>query len=101
MESRVVASIFGLQTPCSSTKSQIGHTLGAAGAQEIGLCWLLLDEHNRDRRLPRHLWDGEADPELPGIALTSDNAHWNRDLFMSNSFAFGGSNVSVIIGHAA
>ena len=101
MESRVVESVFGLQTPCSSTKSQIGHTLGAAGAQEIGLCWLLLDEHNRGRRLPRHLWDGEADPELPAIALTSDNAHWNRDLFMSNSFAFGGSNVSVIIGHAA
>ena len=100
MESRVVESIFGLETPCSSTKSQIGHTLGAAGAQEIGFCWLLLDEHNRDRRLPRHLWDGEADPELPAIALTSHNAHWHRDLFMSNSFAFGGSNVSVIIGYA-
>lgn len=100
MESRVVDRVFGCETPCSSTKSQIGHTLGAAGAQEIGLCWLLLDERNRDRRLPRHLWDGEADPELPAIALTSDDSRWNRDLFMSNSFAFGGSNVSVIIGQA-
>jgi 3-oxoacyl-[acyl-carrier-protein] synthase-1 len=100
MESHVVDRVFGCETPCSSTKSQIGHTLGAAGAQEIGLCWLLLDERNRDRRLPRHLWDGEADPELPAIALTSDDTRWNRDLFMSNSFAFGGSNVSVIIGQA-
>jgi 3-oxoacyl-[acyl-carrier-protein] synthase-1 len=101
MESRIVERVFGFGTPCSSTKSQIGHTLGAAGAQEIGLCWLLLDEQNRDRRLPRHLWDGEADPELPAIALTPEDARWNSSLFMSNSFAFGGSNVSVIIGHAA
>ena len=101
MESRVVARVFGSETPCSSTKSQIGHTLGAAGAQEIGLCWLLLDEHNQEQRLPRHLWDGEADPELPAIALTSEETYWNRDLFMSNSFAFGGSNVSVVIGRAA
>ena len=101
MESRIVDRIFGSETLCSSTKSQIGHTLGAAGAQEIGLCWLLLDEQNRDRRLPRHLWDGEADPELPTIALTPEDARWNGDLFMSNSFAFGGSNVSVIIGRAA
>jgi 3-oxoacyl-[acyl-carrier-protein] synthase-1 len=101
MESRVVNRIFGSETPCSSTKSQIGHTLGAAGAQEIGLCWLLLCEQNRNRRLPRHLWDGEADPELPAIALTSDDARWTSDLLMSNSFAFGGSNVSLIIGRAA
>ena len=101
MESRLVARVFGSETPCSSTKSQIGHTLGAAGAQEIGLCWLLLDEHNQEQRLPRHLWDGEADPELPAIALTSEETYWNRDLFMSNSFAFGGSNVSVVIGRAA
>ena len=101
MESRLVARVFGSETPCSSTKSQIGHTLGAAGAQEIGLCWLLLGEHNQEQRLPRHLWDGEADPELPAIALTSEETYWNRDLFMSNSFAFGGSNVSVVIGRAA
>ena len=101
MESRVVKRVFGSETLCSSTKSQIGHTLGAAGAQEIGLCWLLLDEQNQDRRLPRHLWDGETDPNLPTIGLTSDETCWGRNLFMSNSFAFGGSNVSVIIGRCA
>jgi 3-oxoacyl-[acyl-carrier-protein] synthase-1 len=98
MESCVIERIFGAAMPCSSTKSQIGHTLGAAGAQEIGLCWLLLSEMNGERRLPQHLWDEEADPELPVIGLTGASAQWERDLFMSNSFAFGGSNVSLVIG---
>jgi len=100
MESRVVERIFGTDTPCSSTKSQIGHTLGAAGAQEIGLCWLLLDSSNDSRGLPQHLWDGDADPGLPTIGLTGEGAQWQLDSFMSNSFAFGGSNVSVIIGRS-
>lgn len=100
MESRVVERVFGPDTPCSSTKSQLGHTLGAAGAQEIGLCWLLLDRLNDSRRLPRHLWDSQADPELATIGLTSAEVQWQKDSFMSNSFAFGGSNVSVVIGRS-
>lgn len=98
MESRVVDRVFGMDTPCSSTKSQIGHTLGAAGAQELGLCWLLLSACNGGRRLPEHLWDGEPDPELPPIGLTAVGSCWQWDAMMSNSFAFGGSNVSVILG---
>lgn len=100
MESHVIERVFGEAMPCSSTKSQIGHTLGAAGAQEIGLCWLLLNEINDQRRLPQHLWDEQADSELPAIGLTGAGAKWERDLFMSNSFAFGGSNVSIVIGRS-
>lgn len=100
MESRVIERVFGAAMPCSSSKSQIGHTLGAAGAQEIGLCWLLLSESNNERRLPKHLWDEDADPELAVIGLTDRDARWERDLFMSNSFAFGGSNVSLVIGRS-
>jgi len=100
MESCVVERVFGTATPCSSTKSQIGHTLGAAGAQEVGLCWLLLDDANRNRQLPHHLWDQEPDPDLRPIGLTGEGVNWEQDLFMSNSFAFGGSNVSVIIGRS-
>jgi 3-oxoacyl-[acyl-carrier-protein] synthase-1 len=97
MESRVVARVFGTATPCGSTKSLTGHTLGAAGAQELGLCWLLLDGA-RGRRLPPHLWDGVRDPQLPEIDLVEAGRTWERDIFVSNSFAFGGSNTAVAIG---
>lgn len=100
MESRVVARVFGLDVPCSSTKALIGHTLGAAGAQELGLCWLLLADGRSRQRLPAHMWDAVRDPKLPAINLVATGAQWERDAFLSNSFAFGGSNTSVIMGRA-
>jgi len=98
MESEVVARVFGRAVPCSSTKPLIGHGLGAAGAQEIGLCWLVLSEKNTARRLPEHAWDGIRDASLPSINLVGIGQRWERDLFVSNSFAFGGSNVAIAIG---
>ena len=99
MESRVMARVFGESTPCGSTKPLIGHTLGAAGAQELGLCWLLLAD-DENRQLPRHLWDGVKDPALPDINLATGDERWTRGVFVSNSFAFGGSNTAVAIGRA-
>jgi 3-oxoacyl-[acyl-carrier-protein] synthase I len=99
MESGVVSRVFGA-APCSSTKSLIGHTLGAAGAQELGLCWLLLSDQNRNRRLPRHLWDGARDPALPELHLVRDDERFEREVFVTNSFAFGGSNTAIAIGRA-
>ena len=100
MESEVIARIFGLDVACSSTKSLMGHALGAAGAQELGLCWLLLSEANVERRLPAHGWDGVRDPALAFINLVGAGTRWERDVFVSNSFAFGGSNVALAIGRA-
>ena len=100
MESQVMARVFGPAVPCSSTKSLSGHTLGAAGALELGFCWLLLGDANARRRLPAHGWDGAPDPRLPPINLVGDGARWERDLFVSNSFAFGGSNAAVAVGRA-
>jgi 3-oxoacyl-[acyl-carrier-protein] synthase I len=100
MESRVVARLFGAATPCGSTKSLIGHTLGAAGAQELGLCWLVLNAANDRQRLPTHLWDGVPDPHLPEINLVGRDERWERGTFISHSFAFGGSNTAVAIGYA-
>jgi 3-oxoacyl-[acyl-carrier-protein] synthase-1 len=100
MESEVMARVFGLELPCSSTKSLIGHTLGAAGAQELGLCWLLLGDGNPARRLPAHGWDGVRDPRLPPIHLTGAGAAWERDIFVSTSFAFGGSNAAIALARA-
>ena len=100
MESRVVARLFGAATPCGSTKSLIGHTLGAAGAQELGLCWLVLNASSERQRLPTHIWDGIPDPQLPEINLVGRDERWDRSVFVSNSFAFGGSNTAVAIGYA-
>jgi 3-oxoacyl-[acyl-carrier-protein] synthase-1 len=100
MESEVIARVFGLDLPCSSTKTLMGHSLGAAGAQELGLCWLLLNEANVERRLPAHGWDGVRDAALPAINLVEAGTQWEREVFVSNSFAFGGSNVAIAIGRA-
>ena len=97
MECHVVNALFPNTPPCSSTKPLTGHTLGAAAAIELGLCWLLLSPHNPDRRLATHLWDQQTDPALATLNLSTATTHWDSPIFMSNSFAFGGSNVSLII----
>ena len=103
MESHAVAAVFPEGVPCSSTKPMTGHTLGAAGALEAAFCWLSLSIGNKEHALPPHVWDGQADPELPTLnwvtpatRLTSTGPRY----LMSNSFAFGGNNVSLIIGDA-
>ncbi|MDD5037116.1 MAG: beta-ketoacyl-ACP synthase [Methylococcaceae bacterium] len=101
MEAQAVARLFGTRTPCGSSKAATGHCLGAAGAIEAGLCWLILSEFNRERRLPPHLWDGVADPGLPALAFVKLENVSAKPLqyCFSNSFAFGGNNVSLVIGH--
>ncbi|MFK9003559.1 beta-ketoacyl-[acyl-carrier-protein] synthase family protein [Pseudomonas pergaminensis] len=94
MESLAVASLFPQGVACSSTKPMSGHTLGAAGALEAAFCWLSL-VHNR---LPPHVWDGQADPALPALQWATAGATLEKRCLMSNSFAFGGNNVSLIIG---
>jgi len=101
MESRAVAQLFGSDTPCGSSKPVTGHCLGAAGAIEAGLCWLVLSGLNRGKRLPPHLWDGETDPEMARLGFVTLENFKARPLqnCLSNSFAFGGNNVSLLIGH--
>lgn len=102
MESHAVARVFPKGVPCSSTKPLTGHTLGAAGALEAAFCWLTLSDHNPAQRLPPHRWDGEQDAELPRLdfvvagTVTAATARPRR--MMSNSFAFGGNNISLILG---
>jgi 3-oxoacyl-[acyl-carrier-protein] synthase-1 len=98
MESRAVADLFGA-VPCSSTKAMTGHTLGAAGAVEAAFLWLTLSGRwNPDRLVPPQLWDGVADPALPRLALAESGARLAGGACLSNSFAFGGSNCSLILG---
>ena len=99
MESMVVNNLFGDKVYCSSTKPLTGHTLGSSGIIEIGLCWLLLQKFNENKNLPPHIWDGEFDLNLPKLNLVKMNDKADKlSICLSNSFAFGGSNASVIIG---
>ncbi|NIF55007.1 beta-ketoacyl-[acyl-carrier-protein] synthase family protein [Burkholderia sp. Ax-1724] len=99
MEAQLMARVFPGGVAASGTKPLTGHQLGAAGATELGFAWLALACENAT--LPPHLWDGEADPELPALDLVEDARrlpHGTGPQYaMSNSFAFGGSNVSLIL----
>ena len=99
MESRAIEKVFGLEVPCSSTKPFTGHTLGAAGAVEAGICWLTLEAGERNF-LPMHLWDGEQDRELPPIRLVPRNYSpaTTPTVVLSNNFAFGGNNIALLLG---
>ncbi|WP_421238129.1 beta-ketoacyl-[acyl-carrier-protein] synthase family protein [Aeromonas jandaei] len=94
MESRALARLFPNKVPVSSTKVLTGHTLGAAGATEAALCCLLIE-----RGLPLPPQGETADPALAPIALVLEQEP--VDIIMSNSFAFGGNNVSLIFGKEA
>ncbi len=101
MESRAVERLFGTEVPCSSTKRFTGHLLGAAGAVEAAFCWLMLD-HRSDDGIPLapHRWDGERDESLPRLTLVgNDERHETSGpaVLMSNSFAFGGHNCSIVL----
>lgn len=99
MESLAMYEVFGSHTWCSSTKPFTGHTLGAAGAVEAGICWLTLMDES-ESLLPVHIWDGVADPELPIIKLVSPDSVLEKPIryTLSNSFAFGGNNISLLLG---
>ncbi|RDU95672.1 beta-ketoacyl-[acyl-carrier-protein] synthase family protein [Trinickia dinghuensis] len=98
MEARLMSRVFPRGVAASGTKPLTGHTLGAAGATELGFAWLTLVREGMT--LPRHLWDGAADPALPALDLVEDERRLSPGrAVMSNSFAFGGSNVSLVLAH--
>jgi 3-oxoacyl-[acyl-carrier-protein] synthase-1 len=100
MEALAMSRVFPAGVPASGTKPLTGHTLGAAGAIEAAFCWLALVQD----RLPPHVWDGATDPQLPALDLVTADRNFNvgrRKICMSNSYAFGGSNASLVLGVAA
>lgn len=91
MESRLI-SRMGFECAVSSTKALTGHSLGAAGAIEAAISCLTLDS---DGYLPPHVWDEVQDPALPKLNLLSRLSNPPK-VVMSNNFAFGGNNTSLI-----
>ena len=103
-ESMAVAALFGLALPCSSTKPLTGHTLGASGAIEAGFLWLLLTGDRRAVPLPPHRFDGVRDDDLAALRLVGEGERLELaggQALMSNSFGFGGSNCSLVLGGGA
>jgi 3-oxoacyl-[acyl-carrier-protein] synthase II len=91
-----VTAVFGERSgsiPISSNKSMIGHTLTAAGAVEAAFTLLTL-EH---QRIPPTINYNVPDPAIPldVVPNTARDARVNRAI--SNSFGFGGQNVSLVI----
>jgi 3-oxoacyl-[acyl-carrier-protein] synthase II len=96
-ESLAIKTVFGdhaYRLAVSSQKSQIGHTIGGAGAIECGVCALTL-YHGR---LTPTINYREPDPEcdLDYVPLQSRKAE-NLEAVLSNSFAFGGHNCSILL----
>ena len=95
-EGRAVAALFGdCGVPCSSTKGATGHALGAAGgleavisalALEDGVAWAGVNTTARDESIP--------------VDYVLDNRKQPLELVLSNSFGFGGSNCSLLLGRA-
>jgi 3-oxoacyl-[acyl-carrier-protein] synthase-1 len=100
MESRVIHALFGDAVLVSSTKGFTGHTLGAAAAVEAALCWISMQDDNPQGLVPAHLWDEALDPDLPALNLGHAGSQLGRPIryALSNSFAFGGSNASLLLG---
>lgn len=96
IEAKVVNQLFGENVPTSSTKHLTGHTLGAAGACEAVLCYLLL---SRGLALPaQDFTDAHQDLSLAACGLLCAPKPFAKPVMLSNSFAFGGNNASLIFG---
>ncbi|MCG8573124.1 MAG: beta-ketoacyl-[acyl-carrier-protein] synthase family protein, partial [Spirochaetes bacterium] len=95
-ETQAIKTVFGshaYQIPISSTKSMIGHTIGAAGVIELGVTAMSVDQ---DLLTPTiNLTQQDPELDLDYVANQARNKEINYAL--SNSFAFGGHNASIIL----
>jgi 3-oxoacyl-[acyl-carrier-protein] synthase-1 len=91
-EAQAISSLLGDEVPVVSTKGYTGHMLGGAGASEAAIALFSLLEG----WLPASLGAEPVDPAIRvNIAHTRREGRYRRAL--SNSFAFGGNNVSVLL----
>ena len=91
-ETQATAKILG-KKPISSLKSYFGHTLGACGAIEA---WLSIEMMQRSQFVPTLNLE-EIDPACGDLDyIVNDSRKINADIIMSNNFAFGGINTSLI-----
>lgn len=92
-ESQATHAVFGSRTPISSLKSYMGHTLGACGALEA---WISIEMMRQDWFAPTINLQ-HPDPRCSALDhVCSGGRSLQTDIVMSNNFAFGGINTSLI-----
>ncbi len=89
-EGKAIMELFG-DVPVSSTKSMMGHSLGAAGAIEAGVTLLALQH----QFLPPNINFRNSDLPLNIVANQARDAQF--DCAVSNSFGFGGTNATIVL----
>lgn len=94
-EAKAIHALFQDRVPVVSTKGYTGHTLGAGGATEAVLSLIALEQ----KWIPVSLGANPVDPEID-IRVVHEKLETPVRHVLSNSFAFGGNNVSVLFGEA-
>ncbi|GJQ23833.1 MAG: beta-ketoacyl-ACP synthase II [Planctomycetia bacterium] len=98
IEMEAVKKVFGLHAPkipISSTKSMLGHQLGASGSVEIIICTLAI----KDGIIPPTINHETPDPKCAGLDFVPNVARKKKiKNALSNSFGFGGHNACIILG---
>jgi 3-oxoacyl-[acyl-carrier-protein] synthase II len=96
VETRAIREVFGrlaYEIPVSSTKSMLGHSLGATAAVEAVLCVLAI----RDGIVPPTINLTDPDPECDLDYVADGARRMPIDIAVSNSFGFGGANSCLIL----
>lgn len=93
-EAKAIGEVFsGCNTPVSSTKSMTGHECWMAGASEIVYSSLMM-QHGF---LAPNINFEQPDEDSAGLNIVKTTTNKNIDVFLSNSFGFGGTNSSLIV----
>ncbi|MDX1947505.1 MAG: beta-ketoacyl-[acyl-carrier-protein] synthase family protein [Pirellulaceae bacterium] len=97
VESLACKSVLGPKTPVSSTKSMMGHLIAAAGVTEMIVCLMAI----RDNVLPPTINYENPDPDCDLDYIPNHARPTRCDRALSNSFGFGGQNISLVVGRFA
>ncbi len=100
-ESAAIRAVFGehaYRLAVSSTKSCLGHSLGATGAVELIICTRVINESIIPPTINLDNQDPDCDPKMDFVPLKAREA--KVDITLSNSLGFGGHNACLIVGRA-
>src|ERR1700750_1355049 len=92
-EAKAIHEIFGSEIPVSSTKSMTGHECWMAGASEVVYSILMM----QNNFVAPNINLENPDDEAKKINLVSKTKTQKIDVFLSNSFGFGGTNSALIV----